>query len=367
MGKLHGLPIGLDICSTLHMSVDLDDLDWCIDQIMPANPAYLMALPTKNDPMLSYLTTGFQDHVRIREKFGYRVNDRMWSFFQELGVLDQAGRPGAHFGQPAWVYLQYRRRKGDRRSEDVILAEGRSRLARVGERGVFIAEGHGENAWDLSPELDERLRTLYRDSKACIWAELPDGFSASIPGAVALRTQSVDRNDYVLHPVTGEQLAEESLALLNGLRDRRDGPFDVQLVISDGLNVFSLTDEGHLGPFLESVHTELSADGFSLAPEPLVLTGGRVRAGYRIGEVLFGSRPDPGQRPAILHVIGERPGSGHHAFSVYISAPAVSDWAQPGLTDHNVTRVVSGIADTALAPSMAAAQTVQILRELVAA
>lgn len=61
MGKLHGLPIGLDICSTLHMDVTLDDLDWCLDQIMPVNPAYLMGLPTKNDPMLSYLTTGYQD------------------------------------------------------------------------------------------------------------------------------------------------------------------------------------------------------------------------------------------------------------------------------------------------------------------
>jgi len=26
---------------------------------MMANPAFLMALPTKNDPMLSYLTTAF--------------------------------------------------------------------------------------------------------------------------------------------------------------------------------------------------------------------------------------------------------------------------------------------------------------------
>jgi ethanolamine ammonia-lyase large subunit len=61
------LTIGLDICSTLNMTVTLDDLDWCQDQIMPANPAYLMALPTKNDPMLSYLTTAFQDHVRLRQ------------------------------------------------------------------------------------------------------------------------------------------------------------------------------------------------------------------------------------------------------------------------------------------------------------
>ena len=115
MGKLHGLSIGLDVCSTLHMDVDLDDLDWCLDHIMPANPAYLMALPTKIDPMLGYLTTGFQDHVRLRERFGYKVDDRMWAFFQELGVIDADGRPTEHFGEPSWVYLQYRRRKGDAR------------------------------------------------------------------------------------------------------------------------------------------------------------------------------------------------------------------------------------------------------------
>ena len=33
MGKLHGHPIGLDICSTLHMDVSLDDLNWCIDHL----------------------------------------------------------------------------------------------------------------------------------------------------------------------------------------------------------------------------------------------------------------------------------------------------------------------------------------------
>jgi ethanolamine ammonia-lyase large subunit len=367
MGKLHGLPIGLDICSTLHMSIDLDDLDWCIDRIMPANPAYLMALPTKNDPMLSYLTTGFQDHLRIRERFGYRVNDRMWRFFQEVDVLDGQGRPGPSFGRPNRVFLAYRRRKGDDRPDQEILAEGRAAMARVRDRGVFLAEGHGARAWDLAPELDERIRFLYEDAKKSIWAELPEGFASALPGAIGLRTLSVDRNDYVLHPATGEHLSPASIAALEALRNGRDEPFDVQLVISDGLNAFALTDDGHLGPFLAALRAELDAAGYTPAPQPIVVRGGRVRAGYRIGEILYGGRSDPGQRPGVLHVIGERPGSGHHAFSVYISAPPVAVWAQDGLTDHNVTRVVSGIADTAFAPSLAAARTVRILDDLVAA
>jgi len=132
MGKLHGLCIGLDVCSTLHMDVSLDDLDWCLDAVVPAQPAYLMALPTKIDPMLGYLTTGFQDHVRLREKFGRRVDDRVQAFFRRLGVIDGGNRPTPHFGDPLWVYLQYCRRKGDARPEAEIRPRAPSGWLRSG-------------------------------------------------------------------------------------------------------------------------------------------------------------------------------------------------------------------------------------------
>ncbi len=364
MGKLHGLTIGLDVCSTLHMEVNLDDLDWCIDQIMPANPAYLMALPTKNDPMLSYLTTAFQDHVRVREKFGYKVNDRMWKFFQELGVIDEAGRPTEHFGQPSWVYLQYLRRQGDNRPETEILAEAKQQMAEVRERGVFIAEGYGDKPSKLNTALDERVRYLYEDSKQCLWTELPDDFAATLPGAIPVVTQSQDRHDYILHPPTGEQLDDASVSVIRQLADEHAGRYDVELVVSDGLNTLALTDPGHLDVYLSKVRTELAAAGFHVAPELVLVTTGRVRAGYRIGEHLYGTLDDKESPRSVLHVIGERPGSGHHAFSVYLTKAPVSTWAQSGLTDHNITRVVSGIADTSLDPEQAAVQTVRILKRM---
>jgi ethanolamine ammonia-lyase large subunit len=364
MGKLHGLMIGLDVCSTLHMEVTLDDLDWCLDQIMPANPGYLMALPTKNDPMLSYLTTAYQDHVRIRSKFGYKVEDRMWAFFQQLGVVDAQGKPGPHFGDPTWVYLQYRRKKGDTRSDADILAEARAQISEVRKRGVFIAEGHGANPWDLSAELDREVRFLYEDAKASIFAELPATFAASLAQPVSVNTESKDRQDYILHPPTGELLSTAAIDKLNSLRSSHAGRYDVQIVISDGLNAWALTDEGHLSPYLQKVRSELEAAGYKVAPEHIVVSAGRVRAGYRIGETLFGSLSDKNSRRAILHVIGERPGSGHHAYSVYITAPNVETWGQEGVVDHNITRVVSGIADTALLPTTAAVETVNILKQM---
>lgn len=361
MGKLHGLTIGLDVCSTLHMDVSLDDLDWCLDQIMPANPAYLMALPTKIDPMLGYLTTGFQDHVRLREKFGLRVNDAMWKFFQSLEVIDAEGRPTEHFGDPLWVYLKYRRRQGDLRPEPEIRGEGTAAMRAVRERGVFLATGHGARPGDLAPALDREIRRIYVDAKESIWAELDDAFVAGIPQVLRLETQSEDRTDYILHPQSGEQLSVESVRRIQQLRQQHAANVDVQIVVSDGLNALSIMEPGHLVPFLGELRERLDDAGFKVSAKHLVVDSGRVRAGYQIGELLFGGL---GGRRAILHVIGERPGTGHRTFSVYLTAPDGAVWGTEGRVDHNITRVVSGIATTALAPTRGADQTLRLLQAL---
>ncbi len=361
MGKLHGLTIGLDVCSTLHMDVSLDDLDWCLDQIMPANPAYLMALPTKIDPMLGYLTTGFQDHVRIREKFGYRVNDAMWSFFQELNVIDEQGKPTGNFGNPLHVYLQYRRKKGDTRGEDVILNEGRRQMNEVRSRGLFLAEGFGKTEGELEPALKIQIDQIYDDAKQSIWAELTPAFVASVPEVLPVETNSSDRLEYILHPTTGEQLSKTSVKSIQQLRESYLDQYNVQIVISDGLNALSIMQEGHLDPFLSQLRQELISAEFSPADRNIIVRSGRVRAGYQVGELLFGGLT--GNR-AILHIIGERPGTGHRTFSVYMTSPNGSLWGKAGQVDHNITRVVSGIAATALKPETAARDTVRILQQM---
>jgi len=363
MGKLHGLTIGLDICSTLHMDVSLDDLDWCQDQIMPANPAYLMALPTKNDPMLGYLTTAYQDHVRLREKFGYKVNDKMWKFFQRIGVIDAEGKPASHFGDPLWVWYQFRLAKGDKRSKAEIVREGKRKMKEVRARGVYLAQAFDKQIWKMEPGLDREIRALYADAKKSIWVELEPSFVAAIPNAVRLKTRSADRTDYILHPQTGEVLDEPSLAALKDLKPKMQNQGEVQIVISDGLNAHAIMDQGHLAPYLSALEKNLHKYNLKSAPKILVLRGGRVRAGYRIGEILFGDLPNAKEHRAIIHIIGERPGTMHHTFSAYISAPGAGVWKKGGI-DHDITKVVSGIADTALKPEIAARETVKIIDQL---
>ena len=365
MGKLHGHTIGLDVCSTLHMDINLDDLEWCIDQIMPANPAYLMALPTKNDPMLSYLTTAFNDHVRVRKKFGYKVNDVMWDFFKALEVIGPDGEPGTHFGDPVWVYYKYCLAKKDTRSRDLIFEEGRQCLHRIRKRGVPIAEGTGKNYWEMNPELDRQVRHLYEDAKKSIWTELSSTFVRSVYGATLLSTQSADRKDYIYHPESGEKLSGDSVSKLSQIKKKwGNATPNIQIIISDGLSPDALMDEGHLEPYLNTLRTELAHAGLNADPGHLVITYGRVRAGYSCGEYLFGGNLESDEKFGIIHIIGERPGSGHHSFSAYLTAATSEKWGNIGSVDHDITRVVSGISDTSLLPEQAALETVTILKEL---
>jgi ethanolamine ammonia-lyase large subunit len=54
----------------------------------------------------------------------------------------------------------------------------------------------------------------------------------------------------------------------------------------------------------------------------------------------------------------------HHAYSVYITVAQGNVWAQKKI-DHDITRLVSNVADTALPPEEAARETLTIIREIV--
>jgi ethanolamine ammonia-lyase large subunit len=77
-----------------------------------------------------------------------------------------------------------------------------------------------------------------------------------------------------------------------------------------------------------------------------------------MGELLYKGSTS---KRTILHIIGERPGSGHHTLSVYITTAEGSAWSVEDQVDHNITKVVSGIAVTALKPELAAVECVKLI------
>jgi len=363
MGKLHGLTMGVDICSRLPMLVSLADLNWCVDQIMPANPAYLKAVPAKIDPMLNYFTTSYQDHLRLRHKFGYKVDDAMWAFFKGIGIVDYNNNYTEHLGDPIWVYYQYRRAKGDERTKGEIYEEGEAAIQRVEARGVPIARGFGQNFWDLEPALDKRITSFYDDVKASYWAELTPEFLKTVPNAVVIATISEDREDFFVRPATSRKLSKSAVATLARLRKNwaDKGP-DVQIVISDGLNANAIMDEGHLKPYLQAVRMELKKARFAVGKENIVIKNGRVQAGYSVGEVIF-KESDPARFKVVLHIIGETPEAGHESFSVYITAAQAGAWDEKKRDSYSV-ETIRGVSETAFKPTDAAIQTVELIIDI---
>ncbi|HEV2765992.1 MAG TPA: ethanolamine ammonia-lyase subunit EutB, partial [Pyrinomonadaceae bacterium] len=92
MAKLHGLTMGLDVCSTFHMGLEPTELRRLTETIVAeAAPAYLMAVAGNTDPMLGYLTTSFREHPRLRQQTGREISTPMRERLHALGVTDARG------------------------------------------------------------------------------------------------------------------------------------------------------------------------------------------------------------------------------------------------------------------------------------
>jgi ethanolamine ammonia-lyase large subunit len=320
-----------------------------------------MALPTKIDPMLGYLTTGFQDHVRLRRKFDFKISAPMQHFFRKLAVIDDAGAPAENFGKPEQIYVEYRRRKGDNRPELDILAEAEQKMDAVRGRGLFLAQGHGELPEDLAPAIAQEINTIYERSRKSIWADFDVAFLPSLTDVIIANTKARDRRDYILHPELGETPSDATVAMLTELQAQGAGSFDVQIVLSDGLNAIAIMDDPVRDHFLKTLVRDLTQNNLSVAPHIIAFERGRVRVGYKTGEIVFSGSEGC---KAVIHIIGERPGSGHDCFSAYMTVADGQLWSQAGGVDHDVTRVVSGISATALDPETGARDCIRIFLEM---
>src|SRR5262249_57572490 len=109
----------------------------------------------------------------------------------------------------------------------------------------------------------------------------------------------------------------------------------VQIVISDGLNAHALNE--NLRALLPPLRRELATAGLRVGEVDVVIENGRVRAGYHVGAIA--------DADALVHFIGERPGTGLNTLSAYLTygrdPSARSRWL--ATLDHSATTAVCGI------------------------
>ena len=66
MGKLLGLPMGVDVCFTNHAEADHNSLDNLLLLLANAGVNYIMGVPSGDDVMLSYQTTSYHDAAMVK-------------------------------------------------------------------------------------------------------------------------------------------------------------------------------------------------------------------------------------------------------------------------------------------------------------
>jgi ethanolamine ammonia-lyase large subunit len=348
MAKLHGLTMGLDVCATFHMGISPRELFQVTERLVQQGaPAYLMAVAGNADPMLGYLTTSFREHPNLRRGVGRRMATAMEQRFMGLGV-SSTGEPATE--TVARLYAQYAQAGGDRRTSATLAEEGQRYLRGLRERGFDLSI-------DDRSEAAARLDRIYEHARRALYATLED---AVIRDAClrTVRVQSAARNrdEYLAHPPLGERLRDDHARLVATLYPERTPR--LQFVISDGLNADALNEQLRL--LLPMLRRVLADGGCAAGAVDIVVQNGRVRIGYEIGGLVGAD--------VIVHLVGERPGTGLNTLSAYITygrdAAGTPRWGRE--LDHSATTAICGIHPKGKPPQEAAIEISRTVSRIVA-
>jgi ethanolamine ammonia-lyase large subunit len=361
MAKLHGLTMGLDVCATFHMGIAPAALQETTRRIVElAAPAYLMAVAGNADPMLGYLTTSFREHPQLRRRSGRRITTAMSKRLAAFDVVPPDGDvPHAKIGLQATaaLYAAYLKEGGDRRTTHALREEGAAKINRLRARGYDVGHGHGAD-YAAPPAVNARMERIYAQARHALYAGLDEGVVRAVsPHHIRVRTPSRDREDYLAHPRSGESIRDEDAERIASLaRSRGSRRSQVQVVISDGLNANALNE--NLRAVLPPLRRELTAAGLHVGDVDVVIQNGRVRAGYHVGALV--------DADAVVHLIGERPGTGLDTLSAYLTYgrdPAGrSRWSRD--LDHAETTAVCGVHREGKSPSEAVDEVARLLRRI---
>jgi len=88
MGKLTGLPMGVDACYTNHMKADQNDIENLATILTAAGCTYFMGIPMGDDVMLNYQCTSYHDVATLRELFKLRPLPEFDRWAENMGILE---------------------------------------------------------------------------------------------------------------------------------------------------------------------------------------------------------------------------------------------------------------------------------------
>ncbi|WP_350342958.1 ethanolamine ammonia-lyase subunit EutB [Proteinivorax tanatarense] len=86
MGKLSGLPMGVDVCYTNHMKADQNDIENLSMLLSNAGCNFLIGVPSGDDIMLNYQSSSFHDAATLRELLNLQPIPAFKEWLEEVGI-----------------------------------------------------------------------------------------------------------------------------------------------------------------------------------------------------------------------------------------------------------------------------------------
>ncbi|WP_141604361.1 ethanolamine ammonia-lyase subunit EutB [Terrilactibacillus laevilacticus] len=105
MAKLHGLPMGVDVCYTNHMKADQNDMDNLAVLLASAGVNFLIGVPMADDCMLNYQSTSYHDIATLRELLHLSPAPAFERWLEDMGLMEN-GKLTKRAGDPTFFLSQ---------------------------------------------------------------------------------------------------------------------------------------------------------------------------------------------------------------------------------------------------------------------
>ncbi|MFC0557573.1 ethanolamine ammonia-lyase subunit EutB [Halalkalibacter alkalisediminis] len=87
MGKMHGLPMGVDVCYTNHMDADQNDMDNLSMLLTSAGVNFVIGVPMADDCMLNYQSLSYHDIATLRNISGAKPTPVFEKWLENQGIM----------------------------------------------------------------------------------------------------------------------------------------------------------------------------------------------------------------------------------------------------------------------------------------
>jgi ethanolamine ammonia-lyase large subunit len=99
MGKMHGLPMGVDVCYTNHMDADQNDMDNLSMLLGTAGVNFVIGVPMADDCMLNYQSLSYHDIATVRHVLERTPTPLFQRWLEDQGIMEN-GRFTSRAGDP---------------------------------------------------------------------------------------------------------------------------------------------------------------------------------------------------------------------------------------------------------------------------